>query len=189
MSVERRQCPECLRPWPRNDPRLKLAGFGWLEDLPRHISPNNVDCLLHDGYMGRNRFLALETKRPDELLLDGQARALMGLARLEPFTVRVLRGTAANFTVLRVSADGIATKGPQTSGASLRAAIASWLNGALWRDAEAGLDEVPVALATVVACATCGASPSGNYSDGSPRFGCGPHEPFYATAAGAEDLF
>lgn len=31
-------------------------------------------------------------------------------------------------------------------------------------------------------CWTCGAQPSGNYPDGSPRYDCGPHEPTIATA-------
>lgn len=41
---------------------------------------------------------------------------------------------------------------------------------------------VPVLVAAV--CATCGSAPVGTYSNGTPRFGCGPHEPVYAAASG-----
>jgi hypothetical protein len=57
------------------------------------------------------------------------------------------------------------------------------------RKREAAPDNVPV-LAAVV-CATCGAAPTGTFSNGSPRFACGPHLPVLLAAAGAslEDIF
>lgn len=46
-------------------------------------------------------------------------------------------------------------------------------------DVELEAPEAPAAPA----CATCGAVPVGTYRDGSPRYGCGPHEPIWPAAS------
>lgn len=138
MTVgELRSCPECRRPWPKGS-EYDLRGFRWLDDLPRRVSPSNIDCILHDGAQGRSRFLVLETKRPDEDVQAGQAWLLRALAALSPerLVVRILRGTSTNLSMHAVTGDSIDQRGVVTSPDRVRRAVVSWLNGSRWRDAE-----------------------------------------------------
>lgn len=135
-----RHCPECGSGWPK-DVDHALRGCGWLSGLPRRISPNNGDVEVHDGMHGRDRFLRLEIKGPRETwpIQKGQAIHLAALARQSNWTVRVLRGTTKAIDLHRVTSDGIAASGIRTHAEAVRSAVASWLNGSLWRDAEASL--------------------------------------------------
>lgn len=141
---ELRNCPECGSGWPK-DPDHALRGCGWLHGLPRHISPNNGDVEIHDGVHGRNRFLRLEIKGPRETwpIQKGQAIHLAALASQPNWTVRVLRGTTSAVDLHRVTSDGIAPSGTRTHAEAVRRAVASWLDGSLWRDAEESLAAGP----------------------------------------------
>lgn len=146
MTVgELRYCPECRRPWPKGA-EFDLRSFRWLDDLPRRVSPSNIDCVIHDGGLGRDRFLVIETKRDGEVIQKGQARLLMALATLAPerLGVRVLSGSTSDLSIHGVSKDSIEARGTATTPARVRSAVASWLSGSRWRDAEAGL-EAPAA--------------------------------------------
>lgn len=164
---ELRYCPECRRPWPKGAEH-DLRSFRWLDDLPRYISPDNIDCILHDGSNGRNRFLVLETKRRDEPVQKGQAVMLKALAGLAPerLGVRILAGNLTDLSIHRVTRDGIEERGTSTTPEKVRGAVATWLNGSTWRDAESAVAvrRAPVAHvcewqrkdAETFACIRCG---------------------------------
>jgi len=137
---ELRYCPECRRPWPKGA-EFDLRSFRWLDDLPRRVSPSNIDCVIHDGGLGRDRFLVLETKREGEVIQKGQARLLMALAALSPerLGVRVLSGSTTDLSIHSVSKDTIEARGIATTPQRVRSAVASWLSGSRWREAEASL--------------------------------------------------
>lgn len=137
---ELRYCPECRRPWPRGAEH-DLRSFRWLDNLPRYISADNIDCIIHDGGAGRDRFLVLETKRAHEDIPKGQERMLRALAALAPerLGVRVLEGTTDELSLRAVTGSRIETDGTPTTTARVRSAVASWLNGARWREAEASI--------------------------------------------------
>jgi hypothetical protein len=141
---ELRQCPECGGGWPK-DPDHALRGCGWLQGLPRSISPNNGDVEIHDGVNGRNRFLRLELKGAHETwpIQKGQRLHLAALAGQQNWTVRVLRGTTRAVDLYRVTSAGIAETFIRTHVEAVRRAVVSWLNGSLWRDAEEGLAAGP----------------------------------------------
>lgn len=135
-----RYCPECRQAWPRGA-EFDLRSFRWLDDLPRAVSPSNIDCVIHDGAGGRDRFLVLETKRPTESIDAGQAwllRALAGVS-LERVFVRLLVGSVDALHVHRVTREAIEEPGYTTTAGAFRGAVASFLNGERWRDAEARL--------------------------------------------------
>lgn len=170
MRGELRFCPECRRPWPRGA-EYDLRSFRWLDDLPRRVSPSNIDCLLHDGANGRSRFLVFETKRVGEDMDPGQEWMLRELAGLAPdrLGVRLLRGSTDNLTIHPVSRSEIAQNGTSTTPALVRSAVSSWLNGSLWRNAEGGLRASSTAAPHVCAwaardgagvsrCVHCGAT-------------------------------
>lgn len=179
---ELRACPECRRPWPKGAEH-DLRGFGWLDDLPRHVTPTNIDCLIHDGAYGRDRYLYIETKGPREWPDAGQSWALRALAGQSRNTVRLLRAALADLTIHRVGTDSIERDGRPTTAAAVRLAVVAWLNGSLWRDAESSIALRPVAprpaaLPSLPHCATCGAPASPHpFPDGSPRFPNCRHEP------------
>jgi hypothetical protein len=145
-AAQLRSCPECGGSWPK-DPDHALRGCGWLGGLPRRISPNNGDVEIHDGAHGRDRFLRLEIKGPRETwpIQPGQARHLRALANQPGWTIRVLRGTTAAVDLYRVTSGGIAEPGIHTHAEAVRRAVESWLNGSLWRDAEASMSATPAA--------------------------------------------
>ena len=64
--------------------------LSWLRFGPGKISPSDVDGLF---VVERNgHFLYLETKRPDEILSDGQKILLLKLSYVPRFTVLLIRG-------------------------------------------------------------------------------------------------
>lgn len=120
--------------------------MGWLSGLPRHVSPSNSDVLIHDGNYRRNRFLLFEIKGPHEAwpMQSGQARLLRAQAGQPNTTVRVLRGVPSRIEMHAVTEHGVYERPCLTTTATaIRNAVASWLNGSLWRDAESSLAEPP----------------------------------------------
>lgn len=140
-----RTCPECGGSWP-GGPDFALRGCGWLHGLPFKISPSNNDVVIHDYHHGSDRFLQLEIKGPREAWppAHGQAATLSALARQPHWTVRILRGTAKDLTVHRVTSDGIDPRGVKSYAEAVRQSVAAWLNGDGWRDpvGEVGRDHV-----------------------------------------------
>jgi hypothetical protein len=130
-----RSCPECGGRWP-NGPDYSLRGCAWLHGLPRRISPSNNEILIHDGSRG-DRFLQLEIKGPKEKwpLQDGQLRTLNALARQSNWIVLILRQMTHAVDVYRVGGSGLSAP-VRSHTEAIRQAVASWLNGALWRDVE-----------------------------------------------------
>lgn len=125
-----RTCPECRQPWPQGAEH-DLRGFGWLSDLPRHVSPTNVDCLIHDGSHGRDRFVAFETKRDGEPLQSGQEWLLRALAS-SGWYVAILRGTAQRLAIASVMPDGVGPYLPTRVGL-VRDAVVRFLDGSPFR--------------------------------------------------------
>ena len=101
------KCPTCHQKWPKGEEH-ELRSFGWLGELPRKISPSNADWIgwIHTRTNG-SRLLVLEAKGPAEPLLYGQAEFLQALASLPGVDVRVMRGTAEDVAVYRVTAGGV----------------------------------------------------------------------------------
>jgi hypothetical protein len=141
---ELRQCPQCLRAWPRKAEH-DLRSFRWLMPLPRLITPSNGDMFLHDGAGGRDRFLLLEAKMPWEPpLQSGQRRLLEAAARQPGWTVRILSGTLARLEVFRVTASGVEGHGSTVRPDDFRASVVSWINGSEWKDPRAVRGAAPV---------------------------------------------
>ena len=125
-----RACPECGGPWP-TDREHRLRGLGWLGTLPRGCSPSNGDVFIHDGEHGRDRFLLLEIKSPNEPWPPklGQARLLAAVAAQPAWTVRVIRDTPDVPVVHEVSRSGIRMEGKPTTVEAIRAAAVSFVEG------------------------------------------------------------
>ena len=118
-----RKCPKCFQRWPQSADH-DLRSFGWLGDLPRHITPSNADAIIHDG--ARQRFLMLETKLPGEETPAGQLRLLTALAAKPEWDVLVLRGDIDSVDVYRVGASGLGQAHRRTP-ADVRDWVARWL--------------------------------------------------------------
>jgi hypothetical protein len=131
-------CSECRRRWPKGA-EFDLRGFGWLSDLPRHITPSNIDCVFHDGGQGRNRFLVIETKGPSEWPDKGQERLLRSLSAQPRTFVVMLRGVLETLDFHRITVDRIELQGRPTTPEAVSRAVSHFLDGALWRDCEAGM--------------------------------------------------
>lgn len=129
-KAQLRSCPECRQSWPTGVEH-DLRGFGWLAELPRHVSPTNIDCVIHDGAHGRDRFLAFETKRDGEPLLAGQEWVLRGLAA-SGWYVAVLRGTTERLSIAPVLSAGIGDYMP-TRIQFVRDAVVRFLEGSAFR--------------------------------------------------------
>lgn len=155
---ELRRCPECHGPWPK-EPDYALRGCGWLYDLPRGITPTNIDAGLHsiggtvyDGQRGvelhdggiageRHRFLRLEFKTRKEKadLSVGQSRLLRALAALPDWKVLLLRGDTRRLDVRQVTPAGLSERSIPSHAEAVRRAIAAYLRGESLRDALATL--------------------------------------------------
>lgn len=174
-----RYCPECRQAWPRGA-EFDLRSFRWLDDLPRAVSPSNIDCVIHDGAGGRDRFLVLETKRPSEAIEPGQAWLLRALAGVNPerVFVRLLVGSVGELHVHRVDRDSIEDSGYTTTAPAFRVAVASFLGGARWRDAEAPLANThrPAQPARVAFGPCLAVTPDGNGECYEPSGHVGPHK-------------
>lgn len=172
-----RYCPECRQAWPRGA-EFDLRSFRWLDDLPRAVSPSNIDCVIHDGAGGRDRFLVLETKRPAETLEPGQAWLLRALAGVNPerVFVRLLVGSVSELHVHRVDREAIADTGYTTTAASFRSAVASFLSGGRWRDAEARIAGMRRPVPSVAFGPCLAMTPDGNAECFEPSGHVGPHK-------------
>lgn len=128
-----RRCPYCQQSWPRG-PGHDLRGFGWLDPLPRHITPSNGDVLIHDGAHGRNRFLLLETKMPwEKEIRAGQSMLLRAFAGQPNTTVRLLQGTTGSVQLYTVNGDGLGAP-IETSAIAVRTSVVDWIDGDRWQD-------------------------------------------------------
>jgi hypothetical protein len=133
-TAQLRRCAECGQSLPR-DWDWDVRALTWMHDLPRTISPTNNDLQIHDGVNGRNRWLHLEFKPDARKLTVGQSWHLEGLSKLPPYTVLVVRGRRVDRISVQQVRDGRFDEAVDTTAESLNKAIASWLNGGLWRDA------------------------------------------------------
>ena len=120
-------CPKCYRPWPRDEDH-ELRGFGWLTDLPRGVTPSDIDGIIHDGTHGRPRFLILEAKTADEWtrLQKGQMWLWRALASLPGVRVCVLVGNLNGMLRYWVTRYGL-SEPESVSPEDVRAGVARWL--------------------------------------------------------------
>lgn len=81
-----------------------------MDNLPRGITPMNLDAVaIHNG-TDRDAFYIFEVKMPHEQwpMQPGQLRAYKAMSKLPGFRVFVLRGTEQEFDVYQVTSLGLA---------------------------------------------------------------------------------
>jgi hypothetical protein len=124
-----KRCPYCGGRWPL-DTNHSLRRLAFLDDLPRSITPMNIDGLvvIHDGQSIPERFVFIEVKLPHERLPEGgQLWALRGLARVRNHLVYIVHGQSSGFRWYQVLPDGRLAGDMVATGAQLRHAIECWL--------------------------------------------------------------
>lgn len=136
---ELRWCPCCGQKWPR-DADHELRAMRWMHEpiLPFGITASNIDAAIHSDHdglysRGRDRFLIFELKKPGDDIANGQMRLLAALAKDPKFTVVLLQGNARRVVAERVTPDGLSGRRVETIPGEVRAAAASFVEGAEFR--------------------------------------------------------